>query len=98
MDEEEFLNLKDQEKDVEILNNSHMCEIFVYALASLSAPQTLNIARYIKKKMVMVHIDSGRTHNFIDKTLSKSLNFFVYIVTNFQVLVDNGGSIYCGGK
>jgi carbamoylphosphate synthase small subunit len=58
-------------------------------------PQTLNIVGYIKKKKVIVLIDSGSTHNFIDKILAESLNCFVYPVTNFQVLVANGGSIDC---
>jgi hypothetical protein len=64
----------------------------------LSAPQTLNIVGYIKKQKVIVLIDSGSTHNFIDKILAKNLNCFVYPVTNFQVLVANGGSIDCVGK
>jgi hypothetical protein len=46
----------------------------------------------------MVLIDSSSAYNFIAKRLSKCLNSFVYIVTNFQVLVASGGSIYCGGK
>jgi len=97
-DEEEMVKLKEQEKDVEILNNNERCEIFVQALAGFAAPQTLNIAGYIKKQRVIVLIDSRTTHNFIDKRLAKSLNCFVYLVTNFQVLVVNGGNIDCGGK
>ena len=47
---------------------------------------------------MVVLIESGSTHNFIDKMLAKILNCFVYPVTNFQVLIANGGSIDCGGK
>jgi hypothetical protein len=61
-------------------------------------PQTLKIARYIKKKKVIVLVDSGSTHKFIDKILVESLNCFLYPVKNFQVLVANGGSIDCVGK
>jgi hypothetical protein len=43
MDEEELVNLKEQEKDAEILHNIDMCEICVHALASLSIPQNLKI-------------------------------------------------------
>jgi len=46
MDEEELVNLKEQEKDVEILHNinPNMCELSIHALISLSTPQTFNIA------------------------------------------------------
>jgi hypothetical protein len=56
MGEEELVNLKEQEKDVEIFHNIDldMCEIFIHALEGLSAPQTLNFARYIKKQKVIV--------------------------------------------
>jgi hypothetical protein len=43
------------------------CEIYFHVLIVLLAPQTLNIVGYIKKKKVMLLIDSGSTHNFIDK-------------------------------
>jgi hypothetical protein len=35
------------------------------ALAGISTPQTLKIEGCIKKKKVIVLIDSGSTHNFI---------------------------------
>jgi hypothetical protein len=74
------------------------CEILVHALVGVSTPQTLKIIGYIKKQKIIVLVDSGSTHNFIDKILAKHLNCFVYLVENFQVLVANGGSIDCGGK
>jgi hypothetical protein len=52
------VNLKEQEKDVEIMNNNERCEIFVHALVGLSTPQTLKIVGYIKKQRVGVLIDS----------------------------------------
>ena len=78
--------------------DSDKCEIYVHALAGLSTPQTLNIVGYIKKQKVIVLIDSGSTYNFIYKILVEHLNCFVYLVTNFQVLVANGGSIDFVGK
>jgi hypothetical protein len=98
MDEEELVNLKEQEKYVEIMHNNDMCEIYVHAFAGLSTPQTLKIVGYIKKQKVTILIDLGRTHNFIDKRLAESLNCFVYPMINFPVLVANGGSIDYVGK
>ena len=74
------------------------CEISVDALVGLSTPQTMKIVGYIKKQKVIVLIYLGSTHNFIDKRLIEHLNYFVYSMTNFQVLVANGGSMDCLGK
>jgi hypothetical protein len=68
------------------------------ALAGISTPQTLKIEGYIKKKKVIVLIDSGSTHNFIHYKLAKALNCFVYLVPEFQVMIADGGTINCLGK
>jgi hypothetical protein len=89
MGEEELVNLKEREKDVEILHkiDPDRCEIYIHALIGLLAPQTLKVAIYIKKTNVIVIFYYGSTHNFINKGLTKCLNLFVYLLTNFQVLV-----------
>jgi len=53
---------------------------------------------YIKKQKVVILVDSGSTHNFINKRVAEKLNCFPYSVKNFQVMIANGGSINCGGK
>jgi hypothetical protein len=68
------------------------------ALAGISTPQTLKIKGYIKKKKVIVLIDSGSTHNFIHYKLAKALNCFVYLVLEFQVMIEDKGTINCSGK
>jgi hypothetical protein len=72
--------------------------ISCHALAGISTPQTLKIEGYIKKKKVIVLIDSGSTHNFIHCKLAKALNCFIYPVPEFQVMIANGGTINCSGK
>jgi hypothetical protein len=67
-------------------------------LARISTPQTLKIEGYIKKKKVIVLIDSGSTHNFIHYKLAKALNCFVYSALEFQVMIADGGTIICSGK
>ena len=43
------------------------------ALAGITTPQTLKIEGHIKKKKVIVLIDSGSTHNFIHCKVDKEL-------------------------
>jgi hypothetical protein len=80
------------------MHNIDRREIYVHLLVGLSSPQTLNIVGYINKHKFIVFIDSSSTHNFIDKILSKSLNCFIYPMTNFKFPVANGGEIDSLGK
>ena len=56
-------------------------------------PQTINLEGHIKKKEVIVLIDSSSTHNFIQYKLAKVLNFFIYLELEFQVIIVDGGTI-----
>jgi hypothetical protein len=71
--------------------------ISLHALSGISAPQTLKIKGYIKHRLVVVLIDSGSTHNFIHRRLAEELHCFVHPVSNFQILIANGGTMKCGG-
>eukprot|EP00253_Pinus_taeda_P009866 PITA_09866 len=68
------------------------------ALARITTPQTIKIEGQIKKKKVIVLIDSGSTHNFFDCKVAKELNCFLYPAPECQVMVANGGTINCSGK
>ena len=63
------------------------------ALAGITTPQTLKIEVDIKKKKVIVLINSGSTHNFIHCKVVEELNCFLYTTPEFQVMVANGGTI-----
>ena len=43
--------------------------------------------------MVIVSIDSDRTHNFINCKLTKALDCFMYLAPEFQVMITGGGII-----
>jgi hypothetical protein len=45
----------------------------------------------------VVLIDSGRTHNFIHQRLVDDLHLFFLPISNFQILIANGGTMKCGG-
>ena len=67
------------------------------ALAGITTPQTLKIEGHIKKKKVIVLIDSSSTHNFIHCKVAKEFNCFLY-PTPCEVMVANGGPINYFGK
>jgi hypothetical protein len=46
----------------------------------------------------VVLIDSGRTHNFIHHRLAEETHCFVHPISNFQIIITNGGMMKCGGR
>ena len=65
------------------------------ALAGITTRQTLKIEEHIKKKNVILLIDSDSTHNFVHCKVVKELNCFL---PECQVMVANGGNINCSRK
>jgi hypothetical protein len=97
--EEEEEQEPSQDENVEAISSKELTPmISCNSLAGISTPQTLKIEGYIKKKKVIVLIDSSSTHNFIHYKLAKSLNCFVYPTSEFQVIIVDGGTINCSGK
>eukprot|EP00253_Pinus_taeda_P017594 PITA_17594 len=86
--------LQEQSLDKEEMNPTISCN----ALAGITTPQTIKIEGQIKKKKVIVLIDSGSTHNFFHCKVAKELNCFLYPAPECQVMVANGGTINCSGK
>jgi hypothetical protein len=72
--------------------------IFLNALTSFYAPQTLKIIGYIKHRKFTILIDSGNTHNFIHHRISQETNCYIRAVNNFQIMIANGGSMKCWGS
>ena len=67
------------------------------ALVGITTPQTIKIEGQIKKKKVIVLIDSRSTRNFIHCRVAKELNCSLYPTPECQVIA-NGGTINCSGK
>lgn len=52
----------------------------------------------IKHRDVIVLIGNENIHNFIHCQLSKEIHCYAHIVHNFQIMMANGGMMYCGSK
>jgi hypothetical protein len=72
--------------------------ISLHALVGISTPQKLKIKGYIKQRLIVVLIDSNNTHNFIHCRVSKYVNCFIRPVSNFIILIANGGIMKCGSR
>ena len=57
--------------------------ISIHSLAGIPTPQILNIEGSMKGEMVTILINSRSTHNFIHRSLEKTLNCFPYPVKKF---------------
>eukprot|EP00253_Pinus_taeda_P021968 PITA_21968 len=102
--EEEEENEQEMSKEEDILQEQTLDKeemnltIYCNALAGIITLKTIKIEGHIKKKKVIVLIDSGSTHNFIHCKIAKELNCFLYPVPKCQVMVASGGTINFSGK
>jgi len=67
-------------------------------MTGISKPQTLMLKGHIKKSSVMVVIDTGSTHKFLDSIMVKRLNIFAFPMCNMKVMVGDGKKIEKVGK
>jgi hypothetical protein len=72
--------------------------ISLNALTGFFAPQTLKLIGYIKRRKVIILVDSGSTHNFIHRRIAQETNCYIQAANNFQIMIANGESIKCGGR
>lgn len=59
-------------------NHNENMILFVVAMTGIAQSQTLKVHGYVKKTKVVVLIDCGNSHNFIDTKIAKQLNIFIY--------------------
>ena len=87
-------------EDTELGEESHDSQpiISCHALSGFTTPQTLKVVGFLKKQKVIVLIDSGSTHNFINKILATLLIFYISLAQPFQFLIADGGIVSCSRK
>ena len=67
-------------------------------MTGISQPQTLKLKGYIKNENVIVLIDTGSTHNFLDIRVVIKLKLFVHLFPYMKVMVANDKKIEKVGK
>ncbi|KAL5744307.1 hypothetical protein ACOSP7_027167 [Xanthoceras sorbifolium] len=71
-------------------------EISFHAMAYTNHPQTIRVLSKLKNKEVIVLIDGGSTHNFIDQSIATQFGLPIYD-KNFQVTEGNTKILQCTG-
>jgi hypothetical protein len=63
------------------------------SLLGLFSPPKLELIGYIKHFRVIVLIDNGSTDNFIHKRVAHETHCYVHPISNFQIMISNGGTM-----
>ena len=62
-------------------------------MVGISQPQTLKLKGHIKNENVIVLVDTGSAHNFLDIKVARKLKLFVHPVPDMKVMVVDGKKI-----
>ncbi|XP_072966626.1 uncharacterized protein [Typha angustifolia] len=78
-----------------------IAEISLHAYSGTAAPKTLRVNGVVKKTTVRILIDTGSTHNFIDKRLLRKIGLESEPTEGFDVTIGDGTTLRadfnCGG-
>jgi hypothetical protein len=69
--------------------------ISLHAIAGCNGPKTMRVKAAIGRKTLVVLIDSGSTHNFVDHKIASALQLAVTLAEEFTVKVANGEKLRC---
>ncbi|CAA0833223.1 Unknown protein, partial [Striga hermonthica] len=70
-------------------------EISVHTMERTQGPKTMKMSAWVRDRRVIVLIDNGSSHNFINSSLSDKLNLHVTEGEPFEVRVANGERLKC---
>ncbi|XP_076902006.1 uncharacterized protein LOC143556617 [Bidens hawaiensis] len=79
----------------EALSDEPPAEISFHAITGTPTPQTLRLPKQIKNKDVVILVDGGSTHNFIDQALVNRFGLTVDKDTPFKVVIANSDHVSC---
>ncbi|XP_077246164.1 uncharacterized protein LOC143886068 [Tasmannia lanceolata] len=81
------------EPEQQISGESEEPQISVHALSGSTSHQTMRIRGYIKRQPIIILIDSGSTHNFLDPGMAKRPTCEVQKSQPLKVVVADGGKV-----
>ena len=73
-------------------------EISFHAIAGAEHPQTIRVLGKLQNKSLIVLIDGGNTHNFIDQAIATRFGLPIVKDRKLQVVVANRERVECAGR
>ncbi|KAL5734003.1 hypothetical protein ACOSP7_031864 [Xanthoceras sorbifolium] len=64
-------------------------------MSGTTHPQTIRVMSKLRNKEIIMLIDGGSTHNFIDQTVAEKFSLLIIRDKKFQVMVGNKERIEC---
>jgi len=95
--EEDFLEATDCITEEGINGGYDNPEISLHAITGSPNPRTMRLWGMIKYQGVIILIDSGSSHNFLDASISSKLALEIQQISNIAVKVANGQIIHTKG-
>lgn len=91
------LNVSDNEDTEESTSDSQQetAEISVHAISGVNGLKTHKFTATIRNRRIVVLVDNGSSHNFINKILADKFNLTATDVEAFKVRVANGEGLIC---
>ncbi|KAJ1375604.1 Aspartic peptidase domain superfamily [Sesbania bispinosa] len=103
-DDEDLLEMKEEEiteekepgtQAKELLSLATQAQISFHALSGCQAPETLRMVGRISNHQVIVLVDGGSTHNFVQERMAKFSGLTTQPTHSLRVMVGNGSEIEC---
>jgi hypothetical protein len=95
-EEAELAEIREEEVEAEL--EEAKAEITLCALLGSTSPSTMRVIAIVNGQTTVVLLDTGSTHNFMDRTLAKTLKLPIDGESNFGVRVANGQVIRTLGE
>lgn len=96
--------LEEEEEEEEGRNTERMefsedidtdCVVSLHALKGQPPTETIKLVGKVKNNEVVILVDSGSTHSFLDPSVVRRVNCEVVMTNPLQVTVVGGGRIEC---
>ncbi|CAA0811545.1 Unknown protein, partial [Striga hermonthica] len=89
----EVTNSDEEETEIEV--HEEETEISMHAMAGIRGPRMMRLPAWVKDRRVVVLVDNGSSHNFINADLSQKLKLPTTKIEPFEVRVANGERLRC---
>lgn len=104
MEEVEWVSKDEEEKEKEVVVHSetevlesHVPKISLHAISGTPKPSTMRLMGKIGMSKVVIVVDTGSTHNFLDPSVAKKNNLPVTQYNRLRVRVANGDTMLADG-